>query len=642
MSTLRFGALLIALVACALCGSGLKAAPALADAPPIFNGDFSKGSRGQVQGWYAAAMHHKQTDFGWGHTADGYQVSIVSHVLNYATWRQTMMLGPGWYRVSALARVDSALPPGAGATIAVQTFRGARLVSNEIHGTTGWMPLVLFLKVERWGQINQILLQAGEEHSQGSGASYFRDLKIESIEAPPADASKIYDLSTIAMAQVPPLNGIDYQRPLGIVCGLVLLGAFAICLATIWRPALTHPTRGMIAGIVVLVVITAIEFVGLFHFEGYFWDTLAKTNRSLLASALGPRRIYDQGLPVDSYPPGSVYLLWLSGWLGQVIQPRYNAFRVLVESPPVIASFVVGLTLLFACAGRGRGWRGFLAMMLFAANPTLIFDTVVWGQSDAIVALAMLASALLILSGHYRLGWIAAGIALLTKPQAIAMIPPLGLWTLINTGMTETAICAALSVGAFVIGVLPYDAGHSIHRMIEVYQSLGGRFTDASVGAFNLHAMLGGLETPDSTRVGFVSYYALGISTLLGAFAVVLFLVWRARNATAVMLATFIAMFALYTLAPRMHERYVYYPLVFLVPLALESRFLAASFALLTATSFYNLYFMKWLADTSTFFSDHAAWPVLTASAVNVLLLAAFIAYALFRLPLRNGQSGSS
>ena len=209
MSTLRFGALLIALVACAMCGSAVTAASAWAYADPVFNGDFSSGSRDQVQGWYAAAMHHKETDFGWSRTADGHQVSIVSHVLNYATWRQSIMLRPGWYRISALARVDDANPPGAGATIAAQTFRGARLVSNEIHGTTGWTPVALYLRVERWGQINQLLLQAGEEHSQGSGAAYFRDVKIESIDFPPAGASNVYDLSMIAMAQVPPLNGID-------------------------------------------------------------------------------------------------------------------------------------------------------------------------------------------------------------------------------------------------------------------------------------------------------------------------------------------------------------------------------------------------------------------------------------------------
>jgi Gpi18-like mannosyltransferase len=251
-------------------------------------------------------------------------------------------------------------------------------------------------------------------------------------------------------------------------------------------------------------------------------------------------------------------------------------------------------------------------------------------------------SALLILSKRYRLGWIAAGIAMLTKPQAIAMIPPLGLWTLMNVGIAETGICAAVAVATFVIGILPYDAGHSIRRMVEVYQSLGGRFTDASVGAFNLHAMLGGLETPDTMRIGFVSFYALGIATLLGALAVVMFLVWQARSASAVLLATFISMFALFLLAPRMHERYVYYPLVFLVPLALESRFLAVSFVILSATSFFNLYFVKYLSDTSTFFSDHAHWPVVAASAINVLLFVAVMAYALFRVPLRDGLSASS
>ena len=73
-------------------------------------------------------------------------------------------------------------------------------------------------------------------------------------------------------------------------------------------------------------------------------------------------------------------------------------------------------------------------MMLFALNPALIFDTVVWGQSDSIVALPMIAAAILILTGRYRLGWSAAAIAILAKPQAIAFTPPLALWTLCNAG----------------------------------------------------------------------------------------------------------------------------------------------------------------------------------------------------------------
>ena len=640
MFTLRSVAFLIVLAVCALCACVADAIPAWAVPPPIVNGNLARGAGDEVYGWYAAAKHRKQSDFSWYRTDTGGQISIKNQAANYASWHQVMMLRPGWYRLSAMARVDGVRPDGPGATIAVQTFRGQRLPSNALHGTTGWEPIVLYLRVERWGQITEIMCQLGEDKDLETGRAWFRAIEVTPISAPPAAASNIYDLSTIAMAQVPPAQTIDYQRPLGVACGALLVGLLGYCLAAIWRPALARLSPGVIAGVFVMLVILIVEFGALFSFEGYFWDIWAKTNRALLAVALGPREIYTPGLPVDSYPPGSLYLLWLSGWLGRVIEPSYAAFRVLVESPPVVASFLIGLTLLFASARDSRGWHAFVVMLLFAINPALIFDTVIWGQSDAVVALAMLASAILIVMGKWRLGWIAAGLAFLIKPQAVAMIPPLGLWTLINAGLAETAICAALTVATFALGILPFQAGHPLNWMVAVYRDLGGRFTDASVGAFNLHAMLGGLETPDATHVAIVSYYALGMSALIGAFAVVVFLVWRARSATAVMLATFIAMFAFFLFAPRMHERYVYYPLVFLVPLALESRFFAAAFAILTGTSFFNLYFMKYLTDSSSFFSSHAGWPVGIASAINLLLFTAIVAYALFRIPLRDRLEG--
>ena len=89
-----------------------------------------------------------------------------------------------------------------------------------------------------------------------------------------------------------------------------------------------------------MLAITAVKFAALFHFTGFYWDIWAKTNRALLAAVLGPSRIYDPGLPVDAYPPGSLYLLWLSGWIGRLIEPTANGFRVIVETPPLIADLL--------------------------------------------------------------------------------------------------------------------------------------------------------------------------------------------------------------------------------------------------------------------------------------------------------------
>jgi dolichyl-phosphate-mannose-protein mannosyltransferase len=601
----------------------------------VVNGDLSRGSKKVPDQWFGTAETRKLTDFEWQRG----ELTTMNHAPNYASWHQILMLGPGWYRISAMVRTDGARDDGPGATIAVKAVSGERLTSNALHGTSEWSPVALYLHVAKWGETSELLLQLGDDHDLETGSAFFRNVDATQIAAPPADASPVYELghpvSASTPSAAPPPAGFDYQRPLGVICGVALIVLLAICLGTIWRPATTHPSTPLIAGVLVMVAIAAVEFALLYRFEGYFWDIWQKTNRALLAVKLGPRDIYNPGLPVDSYPPGSLYLLWLSGWLGRVLRPSATGFRVLVESPPVIASMLLGLTILFAARRQGSGWRAFAIMSMFAFNPALVFDTVVWGQSDSVVALAMLAAAILIVSGRWRLGWIAAAIALLVKPQAIAIVPPLGLWTLISAGLGETMLCAALSGATMLVGILPFTVGHPPNWIIEVYRTLGSRFTDASVGAFNLHALLGGLETPDSVKVALVSYYALGMSAIAGSFVIVAFLVWRARSANTVMLATFIAMLALFVFAPRMHERYTYYPLVFLAPLALESRVLTASYAVLTATSFFNLYFMKYLSDSSSFFSNHAHWPVGLASALNLALFVVVTGYALFRVATR-------
>ncbi len=382
-----------------------------------------------------------------------------------------------------------------------------------------------------------------------------------------------------------------------------------------------------------MLAITVIKFAALFHFTGFYWDIWAKTNRALLAVALGPGRIYDPGLPVDAYPPGSLYLLWLSGWIGRVLEPSANGFRVIVETPPLVADLLIGLTLYFAAWRDGRTIRAIVVMLLFAANPALIFDTVIWGQSDSVVALPMLAAALLILAGRNRLGWSAAAIAILAKPQALTIAVPLGLWTLLDAGIVECGWSAAAFAGTLTLGILPYQVGHSWDWIINVYKDLGTRFSEASVGAFNFMGLIGGMNTPDTDKIFGVSYRALGFSLTAVVYLISSYLVWRAKSAGSAMLATFIALFGFFLFAPRIHERYLYYPVVLLIPIALESPFLTTIFAGLSATFLFNLIYIKHLTDTSTYFPTHPNPALITAAMINLTIFIATTTYALLGNP---------
>ena len=601
------------------------------------NGDLSAGTGTAPNDWYALSSDKKLTTFSWTKTpGDGGVLNIVNLNQNFASWHQALILPPGLYEISAEVHVDGAQPRGSGANIAIQTYDGIRLISKHLHGTSDWQKISFLLREDRWGDTTELLCQLGIAGYPETGSASFRNIKVLAISSSPRPRAFGYDLHAIRehyKAELLQPGGPGYLRVVGITSGLAMLALLGCALFAIWRPAIAAGRSAWILAAATMLAITAIKFAELFHFTGFYWDIWAKTNRALLAVNLGPGRIYDPGLPVDAYPPGSLYLLWFSGWLGHVLEPSADGFRVLVESPPLIADLLIGLTLYFAAWRDGRALRALLVMLLFALNPGLIFDTVVWGQSDSIVALPMLASALLILAGRHRLGWSIAAVAILAKPQALTIAIPLGLWTLLNGGIVECGYSAAAFVATLALGILPFQLGHSWNWIINVYQDLGTRFSDASVGAFNFMGLIGGMGTPDTDKVLGVSYRALGLSLTAAVYVIASYLVWRAKSAESAMLAIFVALFGFFMFAPRIHERYLYYPLIFLIPIALDSTILTTLFAATSATFLFNLIYIKHLTDTSSYFPNHPNLPLIATASINLLIFLAATAYGLLQSP---------
>jgi Gpi18-like mannosyltransferase len=600
------------------------------------NGDLASGFGGAPADWYALSSDKKLTKFSWTYTPTaGGVLGISNQTRTFSSWHQALMLRPGIYQVTAEARVEGAMPHEGGANIAISTFDGIQLISNHLQGTKDWQTLSFFLIEDRWGDTTELLCQLGVSGYPDTGRASFRNIKVVEVASMPPPGPVRFDLKAIRDLYKDQLHRPDERiaiRVVGIICGLLLLGVLGWALAEISRPAREAGQGAWIFAAGLMLAITAVKFAALFHFTGFYWDIWAKTNRALLAAALGPSKIYDPGLPVDAYPPGSVYLLWLSGWLGKLIEPTANGFRVIVETPPLIADLFIGLMLYFAAWRDGRGLRALIIMMLFALNPALIFDTVVWGQSDSVVALPMIIAAILILTGRYRLGWSAAALAILAKPQALAFTPPLALWTLFNAGFVECAWCAGALVATVAIGVLPYQLGHSWDWIFNVYKDLGTRFSEASVGAFNFMGLIGGMGTPDTDKVfDGISYSAFGLSLTCAVYLIVSYLIWRARTANAAVLAIFVALFGFFMFAPRMHERYLYYPLVFLIPIAWESEFLTTIYAMVSATFLFNLVYIKHLTDTSSYFPDHPNAALIAAASINLAVFFAVTGYGMLR-----------
>ncbi len=380
----------------------------------------------------------------------------------------------------------------------------------------------------------------------------------------------------------------------GVFCGLVLLGLLAAGILLILRPC-RQQNSSLALAIVVLAAIGIAKLFLLRVFPGHWFDVQCWNMWSIAMAHAGPFHIYDRNFlpePYEcDYPPGYLYALWFAGKLaGAIGVPRtLGALRLVTESPPIAADFLLGLSVFCAIRRFGPSRMALLGMLLFAANPSLLFDTVVWGQNDSALTLPILLSTLLVLDSHYGLGSAVAAIAVLIKPQGLILLPAIGFWTVLNAKPRDWMRAAAAFASTFLIGIFPFQVGHPWSFLGSVVLFSTKRYSETSVNAFNLIGLLGGLREPDSLRISGIPAIALGMAMFGGVYVLVAWMIYRKRTPRSLLFSIFLAYLGMFVFAPRMHERYMYPALAILIPLAFDSPATLAIFATLSATFLFNL-----------------------------------------------------
>ncbi|HTY56148.1 MAG TPA: phospholipid carrier-dependent glycosyltransferase, partial [Candidatus Binataceae bacterium] len=160
-----------------------------------------------------------------------------------------------------------------------------------------------------------------------------------------------------------------------------------------------------------------------------------------------------------------------------------------------------------------------------------------------------------------------------------------------------------------------------------LYGSTAAYYHETSVNAFNFMALLGGLRVSDSTTLMGVSYFTIGMSLLTLLFVWIGYLIWQKTEPERLNLGILLALFGSFMFAPRMHERYLYPALVFIIPLVVETPILGVALAVMSLTFLVNLAYVMHILNAKTFFStyDPAAMVICL---LNVAAFAAVAAYA--------------
>jgi hypothetical protein len=189
----------------------------------LLNGDFKKGSEDQPDSWRTEAWVNSPDAFQthWhSYTDKPSEMEVDNLKANDGRWMQPLTVPPGWYQLSVDVRTEDVGAKESGASISVMEDG---IMSADIHGTTNWQRITLYLKVGGHGADIDVALRVGGFGSLNSGKAFFRNASLVAIDAPPPNASPTYDLNAIRQQGAP----VPIGSPISLVVTFLALAGIA-------------------------------------------------------------------------------------------------------------------------------------------------------------------------------------------------------------------------------------------------------------------------------------------------------------------------------------------------------------------------------------------------------------------------------
>jgi len=422
---------------------------------------------------------------------------------------------------------------------------------------------------------------------------------------------------------------------LAIVCGIALTTLFAAAMYVAVGPCWGERRREVRILLVILGAITLVKFLVLPHFPGFPSDTFHFLVWGEVMTRSGPSAIYVPQFDCR-YLPGYLYVLWaavaparISYFGHEITDASTSVLRVLVRVPPSLADVALALVIFAWLRTTAGARRGIGAVMMFALNPALIYTSVVWGQNDSVLTLPLELALLLAWQRDYALASAAAAFALMIKLQGLIVLPILGLWILIHGRPRDWILAAAAFLAIIVVTFAPFQIDKPWDYLYTVMASSADYFPYTSMNAFNLPALIFGLRVRDSVTLFGISAFDLGLGLLSALYLVALLIMWRGRSARTLLYAAFLAYLGFFVLPTRIHERYLYFALALLTPMALDSWATLSMYAALTITFLINQHLTLRFISGFTSKAQHDPYASAVAC-VNIAALAVAIVYGLF------------
>ncbi|MCL1963685.1 MAG: phospholipid carrier-dependent glycosyltransferase, partial [Firmicutes bacterium] len=448
-----------------------------------------------------------------------------------------------------------------------------------LYDTAGeWVYVEGYFRADEGQSEVTVGARLGDYSADTAGKAFFDDLSLTRVDAAPEGftVQQLRDYSNAAYYYDPGPEPQTADRPAGAVSPLLWTMLFLALLPVLLnlRGRKASHSWLMIGGVMALAALVRLWL--MVTQPGYETDMNCFYAWALRMANVGPNAFYSPDIFCD-YPPGYMYPLWLTGALLKLFGAAEmgRMARVMVKLMPVAAD-LAAVCVIFA-AGRKRlgDTKAALLAALYAVSPAILVNGAVWGQVDAVMALGLLVTVLLVSEKKWLWALPVYTLTVLMKPQAL-MAGPVGLAALAahlydSEDRKKLALDALKGFGCAVLAaaatLLPFLWGKEapLQWIFALYTQTLSAYAYATVNAGNLYYLLGANWRSLNDTVLGIPYGQLGAVLMALVVAGVMALCWRKRKEDKLPFFGALIFMGLYLFGVRMHERYLFPALLLLL-----------------------------------------------------------------------------
>ena len=350
--------------------------------------------------------------------------------------------------------------------------------------------------------------------------------------------------------------------------------------------------------------------------------------------------IYSRADKVNlDYPPIYLFFLKITGGIysftGESVHNYTEMF--IMKLWPMLGDIICSVALFYVFKKQSPK-TGLVASALWMFNPSAIFNSSFWGQTDSIMCLLLLISFVALEREKPILASILFALAGMTKYQCL-FFTPLFLTELFVkyriSKMLKGIFAAAVTVAAVF---LPFMIGSkNPFLFLDVYLKGQGTYPYCTLNAYNVYGIFG-LNWKEDT-VGTPSLYALSFVLVALLIGFMIYCYIRAKR-NSVWVMGFFFMNTLFMFMTRMHERYQFVALIFILMAALvhRNRSFFYCFVGISVITFLNqvIPMFSWRSENS-FFNLYYGELMVIFSVLNLILY--FVSsYIAIRFMFKNNE----